>query len=113
MDSKAWRNLFGTSALQPYQNIRGLALKVAFNSSISAILCNILALSWSCCFQDDEYDWNTNQIAQRSSGVSPQTQHDYNTGKCRAKDLGQNHVITLEITSGQVYRGKLIEGTIP
>ncbi len=23
----------------------------------------------------------------------------------------QNHVITLEITSGQVYRGKLIEGT--
>ena len=23
----------------------------------------------------------------------------------------QNHVVTLEITSGQVYRGKLIEGT--
>ena len=25
--------------------------------------------------------------------------------------IPQNHVITLEITSGQVYRGKLIEGT--
>lgn len=25
----------------------------------------------------------------------------------------QGHVITLEITSGQVYRGKLLEGTIP
>lgn len=25
----------------------------------------------------------------------------------------QGHVVTLEITSGQVYRGKLIEGTLP
>lgn len=25
----------------------------------------------------------------------------------------QNHVVTLEITSGQVYRGKLIEGAYP
>ena len=28
-----------------------------------------------------------------------------------AHSSSQNHVITLEITSGQVYRGKLIEGT--
>jgi len=27
--------------------------------------------------------------------------------------LLQGHVITLEITSGQVYRGKLLEGTLP
>ena len=27
-------------------------------------------------------------------------------------DIYQGHVITLEITSGQVYRGKLLEGTL-
>jgi hypothetical protein len=26
-------------------------------------------------------------------------------------DLQQGHIVTLEITSGEVYRGKLIEGT--
>lgn len=28
-------------------------------------------------------------------------------------DFQQGHIVTLEITSGEVYRGKLIEGPIP
>jgi hypothetical protein len=37
-----------------------------------------------------------------------------NTEGCRAcADKVQGHIVTLEITSGEVYRGKLIEGTPP
>jgi small nuclear ribonucleoprotein (snRNP)-like protein len=28
-------------------------------------------------------------------------------------DSSQGHIVTLEITSGEVYRGKLIEGVLP
>ena len=45
--------------------------------------------------------------------VSPHFQESQLLSVIDKADVDQNHVVTLEITSGQVYRGKLIEGISP
>jgi hypothetical protein len=57
-------------------------------------------------WQNDEHNRDTHQAPQRGSRMS------ITTIKAAGKaDNKQGHIITLEITSGEVYRGKLLEGT--
>jgi len=57
--------------------------------------------------KNDEHYWHSDQAPQRGSCMF--------TVYCRPPEVYANamqgHIVTLEITSGEVYRGKLIEGT--
>jgi len=58
----------------------------------------------------DEHNRHPNKAAERGPGDPIAVPRSVLSSQSNIRCL-QNHVVTLEITSGQVYRGKLIEGT--
>ena len=63
------------------------------------------------------YNRHTHQATQRSTGAQTSLSLPGSFDRLSNHMLTcvpfQGHVVTLEITSGQVYRGKLLEGTLP